>query len=527
MSVTITNPKATLLGGAIIVSEIDGSPLIVSTEKIKFSNNSVTDNGDGSVTVVTGVGGGGDTSTNTAVSVDGEVVLFSGTGGKTLKRSTLTGLLKSTAGVLQVASAGTDYAPATSGHNNILMGDGAGGFVSAVAGTDYAPVTSGSSILKGDGAGGFSAAVAGTDFLAINGNGSQLTNMTKSQVGLGNVDNTSDANKPISSATQTALNLKANAANPVFTGNIRSTLLGNENFLIDARTTPCSITLGVLRIEHTAGISGTRPITLDIDANGYGNTHALVVDYKATNIGTSENHILELNVDTELSTGGNIQAVSVSKIGSGLVDVTAVETLQGVNVVTQRTGDPIVFTQAWKLSGAVYTDVTSAFGNGTDVSIFSNDNDYIICGYNSVFQQIEINLTTKSSHPIDAIFEYSTGNGTWATFTPTDGTNGFTNNGNIMWTGALSGWASSLVNGVSKYYIRIQRTKNLITTPPVEKNIRILSNVDFGWDKNADVKLRKIKATGLPVYIDRAAALTGGLVTGDFYQKSDGTLMVV
>lgn len=36
--------------------------------------------------------------------------------------------------------------------------------------------------------------------------------VTKAQVGLGNVDNTSDANKPISTATQNALNLKANDA---------------------------------------------------------------------------------------------------------------------------------------------------------------------------------------------------------------------------------------------------------------------------------------------------------------------------
>jgi len=36
--------------------------------------------------------------------------------------------------------------------------------------------------------------------------------ITKSMVGLGNVDNTSDANKPISTATQTALNLKFNTA---------------------------------------------------------------------------------------------------------------------------------------------------------------------------------------------------------------------------------------------------------------------------------------------------------------------------
>lgn len=37
-------------------------------------------------------------------------------------------------------------------------------------------------------------------------------NVTKAQVGLGNVDNTSDINKPISTATQAALDLKANKA---------------------------------------------------------------------------------------------------------------------------------------------------------------------------------------------------------------------------------------------------------------------------------------------------------------------------
>jgi hypothetical protein len=41
---------------------------------------------------------------------------------------------------------------------------------------------------------------------------------TKSDVGLGNVDNTSDLNKPVSTATQTALDLKANLAGATFTG---------------------------------------------------------------------------------------------------------------------------------------------------------------------------------------------------------------------------------------------------------------------------------------------------------------------
>jgi hypothetical protein len=42
--------------------------------------------------------------------------------------------------------------------------------------------------------------------------------VSKSDVGLGNADNTSDANKPVSTAAQTALDLKANLASPTFTG---------------------------------------------------------------------------------------------------------------------------------------------------------------------------------------------------------------------------------------------------------------------------------------------------------------------
>ena len=42
--------------------------------------------------------------------------------------------------------------------------------------------------------------------------------LVKGDVGLGNVDDTSDANKPVSTAQQTALDLKANLASPTFTG---------------------------------------------------------------------------------------------------------------------------------------------------------------------------------------------------------------------------------------------------------------------------------------------------------------------
>lgn len=44
--------------------------------------------------------------------------------------------------------------------------------------------------------------------------------LTPSDIGLGNVANTADADKPVSNATQTALNAKAPIANPTFTGTV-------------------------------------------------------------------------------------------------------------------------------------------------------------------------------------------------------------------------------------------------------------------------------------------------------------------
>lgn len=47
-----------------------------------------------------------------------------------------------------------------------------------------------------------------------------VSGITKTMVGLANVDNTTDAAKPVSTATQTALDLKANLASPTFTGTV-------------------------------------------------------------------------------------------------------------------------------------------------------------------------------------------------------------------------------------------------------------------------------------------------------------------
>lgn len=57
----------------------------------------------------------------------------------------------------------------------------------------------------------------------------KTTDLTKAKVGLGNVDNTSDASKPVSTATATALAAKVDAADARITGQVRERLnpLGN------------------------------------------------------------------------------------------------------------------------------------------------------------------------------------------------------------------------------------------------------------------------------------------------------------
>lgn len=96
-------------GQSNVVADTTGDTLtLVAGANVTITTDAATD----TITIAAtggGGGGGGDVSSNTAVSVDGEVALFSGTLGKTIKRATGTGIAKLTSGVLSTATAGTDY----------------------------------------------------------------------------------------------------------------------------------------------------------------------------------------------------------------------------------------------------------------------------------------------------------------------------------------------------------------------------------------------------------------------------------
>lgn len=87
------------------------------------------------------------------------------------------------------------------------------------------------------------------------GNVSNPHSVTKTQVGLGSVDNTSDASKPISTATQTALDLKANLISPTF-------------------TTPSLGVASGTSFNSITGLSSTTPTMDGVAAVGTGTTTA-------------------------------------------------------------------------------------------------------------------------------------------------------------------------------------------------------------------------------------------------------------
>lgn len=96
-------------------------------------------------------------------------------------------------------------------------------------------------------------------------NTSNPHNVTKSQVGLGNVDNTSDANKPVSTAQQTALNLKDDAANKS-----TSTALGTSNTLYPTQNAVKTyVDSGLATKENALTITAEKNANYSIAANEY------------------------------------------------------------------------------------------------------------------------------------------------------------------------------------------------------------------------------------------------------------------
>lgn len=139
--------------------------------------------------------------------------------------------------------------------------------------------------------------------------------VTKAQVGLGNVDNTSDLDKVVSNATQTALNLKANQATTYTKTEVNALVTAVDSDLdthVANTSNPHNVTksqVGLSNVDNTSDIN--KPIStatqtaLDLKANQSTTYTKTEVDNKDTNL------------QTQITTLSNTKANNLNDSGTG------------------------------------------------------------------------------------------------------------------------------------------------------------------------------------------------------------------
>lgn len=180
--------------------------------------------------------------------------------------------------------------------------------------------------------------------------------VTKTQVGLANVDNTSDAAKPISTATQTALDGKANVAHThtlsevtdagglASLNTVSSTEIGNSA-VITAKIADSNVTLS--KIQDV-----TTQVLLGRNTAGTGSVEQLSAAIARAILNVADGADA-YNSWTLRTNGGNDKAVGSSNV---------VNLVQGSNVTIARTGDDITFS----VSGVGVTDHGALTGLADD-----------------------------------------------------------------------------------------------------------------------------------------------------------------
>jgi len=103
-------PNNSGVGTSVSIGEIEAAVVVTAAEGISGNNNDTTLPTSAAVKAYADTKG--DASTNTSSSVDSEIAVFSGTGGKTLKRATGTGVVRVDSGVMSVDSDITDLVSA-------------------------------------------------------------------------------------------------------------------------------------------------------------------------------------------------------------------------------------------------------------------------------------------------------------------------------------------------------------------------------------------------------------------------------
>ena len=243
----------------------------------------------------------------------------------------------------------------------VVSSDGTDAVLAAASGTD-AGVMSAADKTKLDGI----AAGAQVNTVDSVAGKTGVVALIKGDVGLGNVDNTSDADKPVSTAQQSALDLKAPINNPTFTGTVSGVTkamvgLGNvENTALSTWAGTSNITtVGTITVGTWNG---------DAIGNAYITQSSVTQHQAALTITTSQVSNLSITTNS-VSDGTN------TFTGKSYTIVTESLTVNGSGQIT-LTGEPVGgsllnFNTVRHTSGGISADytVTNVFGNTFDVDV--------------------------------------------------------------------------------------------------------------------------------------------------------------
>ena len=294
-----------------------------------------------------------------------------------------------------------------------------------------------------------------------------VSGVTKSHVGLANVDNTSDANKPVSTATQTALDLKAALAGPSFTGTTSAvdlTLSGNLTLsgaptadlhaatkaYVDSATAGLNVHASV-KAATTANINLNNELEAGDILDGVTLAHNDRVLVKNQNT-ASENGIYIVQPNnaptraTDYDSTPEVDAGDFIYVESGTVNTKTgwVQT----ETITTVGSDPISFTQfsgaGTYLAGTGLTITGNSFSINTgitaDLSTAQTLTNKAISGASNTLSNIGNGSLTNSSITIG-----STSASLGGTVTTIAGLTSVTS---TTFVGSLTGNASTVTNGV-------------------------------------------------------------------------------
>lgn len=295
------------------------------------------------------------------------------------------------------------------------------------------------------------------------------------------------------------------------------------------------------RLYMSAAAALTTNLRLETDALGYNNVDTVTLKHTTgTLVSGNLQNAMRITVDDSLCTtsgatvgavkfvrsGGNSPALTdAMRIGTGFTHAVHVDGATSINPGYGYTFVPTTF---------AVTDHVNSGGGGNDsfindavnTQMFTVDNSGILIGSDAPFSIIEYVQQIAGSATITPTWQYSTGDGTWATLSVSDTTTGMRFTGKISFVPPVSWAPSAHANAAlgaitNAYYIRITRTANALATPPTEKHFKIWAGVSQsdmylrGDGTIKPVQMTDITAPTDSIYVSLTGATSGFIVYKD------------